>query len=107
MATRARGPRVTRVLGAAAIPLLATTLYFTFSRGAILAGAIGTVAYLVVARPRGTVSGLAAAVPATAIVLVVAYHADLLATQSPTIPAAVSQGHRVAWVLAACTWARP
>ena len=38
MATRARGPRLTRVLGAAAVPLLATTVYFTFSRGAILAG---------------------------------------------------------------------
>ena len=47
-------------------------------------------------------SGLVAAVPATAIALVVAYHADLLATEHPTIPAAVSQGHRVAWVLAAC-----
>ena len=103
MATRARGPRVTRVLGAAAIPLLATTLYFTFSRGAILAGAIGTAAYLLVARPRGTVSGLVAALPAAAIVLIVAYHADLLATQHPTSPAAVSQGHRVAWVLAGCT----
>ena len=102
MATRARGPRVARVLGAAAVPLLATTVYFTFSRGAILAGVIGTVAYLALARPRGTVSGLAAAVPATAIALVVAYHADLLATEHPTIPAAVSQGHRVAWVLAAC-----
>ena len=103
MATRARGPRTARVLGAAAVPLLATTIYFTFSRGAILAGVIGTVVYLVLARPRGTVSGLAATAPATAIVLVVAYHADLLATQHPTIPAAVTQGHRVAWVLAACT----
>jgi O-antigen ligase len=103
MATRARGPALTRIAGAAAIPLLATTVYFTFSRGAILTGGIGIVAYLALARPRGAVSGLVAAVPAAAVAVVVAYHADLLATEHPTTQAAVSQGHRVAWVLAACT----
>ena len=102
MATRARGPALTRVLGAAAIPLLATTAYFTFSRGAIAAGGIGLVAYLVLARARGTVSGLVAAVPPTVLAVVVAYNAELLATERPTTQAAVSQGHRVAWVLAAC-----
>jgi len=102
MTTRARGPALTRILGAAAIPLLATTVYFTFSRGAILAGGIGIVAYLALARPRGTLSGLVATVPATAVAVVVAYHADLLATEHPTTAAAVSQGHRVAWVLGAC-----
>jgi O-antigen ligase len=102
MATRARGPALTRIMGAAAIPLLATTVYFTFSRGAILAGGIGIVAYLALARPRGAVSGLVAAIPATVVAVVVAYNADLLATEHPTTQAAVSQGHRVAWVLAAC-----
>lgn len=101
-ATRARGPALARILGAAAIPLLATTVYFTFSRGAIIAGGIGIVAYLALARPRGTLSGLVASVPAAAVAVVVAYHADLLATERPTTAAAVSQGHRVAWVLAAC-----
>ncbi|MEK6328072.1 MAG: O-antigen ligase family protein [Actinomycetota bacterium] len=102
MATRARGPALTRIMGAAAIPLLATTVYFTFSRGAIAAGGIGIVAYLALARPRGTMSGLMAAVPPTVVAVVVAYNADLLATERPTTQAAVSQGHRVAWVLAAC-----
>jgi O-antigen ligase len=102
MATRARGPALTRIMGAAAIPLLATTVYFTFSRGAIAAGSIGIIAYLVLARPRGAVSGLVAAVPAAVVAVVVAYNADLLATERPTTQAAVSQGHRVAWVLAAC-----
>ena len=102
MATRARGPALPRIMGAAAIPLLATTLYFTFSRGAIAAGGIGIVAYLVLARPRGTASGLVATVPPTVLAVVVAYNADLLATERPTTQAAVSQGHRVAWVLAAC-----
>jgi hypothetical protein len=100
--TRARGPKAARVLGAAAIPLLATTVYFTFSRGAIAAGAVGIAAYLALARARGTASGLLAAIPPTAIALVVAYNADLLATEHPTTAAAVSEGHRVAWVLAAC-----
>ena len=102
MATRARGPRAARVAGAAVIPLLATTVYFTFSRGAILAGTLGVVAYLILARPRDALSGLAAVLPSSAIALVVAYHADLLATERPTTPAAIAQGHRVAWVLAAC-----
>ncbi len=102
MTTRARGSRITRVLGAAAIPLLATTVYFTFSRGAILAGGLGVVAYLVVARARGTVSGLLATVPAAAIALVVAYQADVLATEHPASEVGTSQGHHVAKVLAAC-----
>jgi hypothetical protein len=102
MATRAHGSRVTRTLGAAAVPLLATTVYFTFSRGAILVALLGAAVYLILARSRGTLSGLLATAPPTAIALVVAYHADRLATIHPTTPAAVSQGHRVAWVLAAC-----
>jgi hypothetical protein len=102
MATRATGARVTRALGAAAVPLLATTVYFTFSRGAILVGLVGIAVYLCLARPRGTLAGLIATLPPTAVALLVAYHADRLATMHPTTPAAVAQGHRVAWVLAAC-----
>jgi O-antigen ligase len=102
LATRALGSRLPRILGAAAAPLLATTVYFTFSRGAIAAGFVGVVAYLALARPRGVVSGLVAVIPASALALVVAYNADLLATRRPTTPEAVSQGHRVTWVLGAC-----
>jgi uncharacterized membrane protein len=43
-----------------------------------------------------------AELPATGVALVVAYHANLLATLDPTTPGAVSQGHRVALVLVAC-----
>jgi O-antigen ligase len=102
MTTRAQGPTVPRVLGAAAIPLLATTVYFTFSRGAILAGTIGIVAYLALARPRGMASGLIAAVPASAIALVAAYDADLLATPRPTTEAAIEQGEDLFPILVAC-----
>jgi O-antigen ligase len=100
--TRAQGATVPRVLGAAAIPLLATTVYFTFSRGAILAGAIGIVAYLALARPRGIASGLMATVPASAIALVAAYDADLLATARPTTKAAIEQGQDLLPILIAC-----
>jgi O-antigen ligase len=95
-------PAVLRVMGAAAMPLLATTLYFTFSRGAIVAGITGLLAYVAFGRPRALISGLVASVPTTAIAVVVAYNADLLATTDPTTPAAVSQGHDVALAVALC-----
>jgi O-antigen ligase len=94
--------RFVRVLGAAVLPLLAVTLFFTFSRGAIVAGAVGLVVYVFVARPRGLASGAIAVVPATVALTVVAYHANLLATPDPTTPAAVSQGHHVALVAGIC-----
>lgn len=102
MTTRGRGPRWSRVFGAAAIPLLVTTVYFTFSRGAILVGVVGVVTYLVFARPRGTITGLLASLPPAALILVVAYNSDLLATRFTITDAATSQGHNVAWALCAC-----
>jgi O-antigen ligase len=101
--TSSRGePRAVRVLSAAAVPLLATTVYFTFSRGAIAAGILGLIVYAVLGRPRALVTGLIAVAPPTAIALAVAYDADLLATPNPTTAAAVSQGHDLAVVLALC-----
>ncbi len=55
-----------RILAAGVIPLLAATLFFTFSRGAISAGAIGLALYVLVARPRGLLGGGDRHVPATA-----------------------------------------
>jgi hypothetical protein len=95
-------PRLVRVLGAGGTPLLAATLLFTFSRGAIAAGIVGFLAYLVIARPRALVSGLIAVAPATAFAVVAAYRADLLATLNPTTPDAVAQGHDVALAIALC-----
>jgi O-antigen ligase len=88
--------RLTRVLAAAVLPVLAATLFFTFSRGAIAAGVVGLAAYILVARPRLLVSGALAAVPCTAALIAVAYHAKLLDTVDPTTPAATAEGHRVA-----------
>jgi hypothetical protein len=94
--------RTVGVLAAAVLPLLAATLFFTFSRGAIAAGAIGLVVYVLVARPRGFSSGVLATAPPTAALIVVAYHANLLDTVDPTTSAAVSQGHRVAVAAGVC-----
>ena len=94
--------RLARVLAAAVIPLLLATLFFTFSRGAIGAGLIGVVIYVLVGRPSGLLSGVIATLPASIVMIAVAYHANLLDTVDPTTPAAVSQGHRVAWVAGIC-----
>ena len=95
-------PRALRLAGAGAVPILVTTLFFTFSRGAILAGAIGLAAYIVLGRPRALLSGLLATVPTAAVALVFSYQADKLAGLHPTSSAATSQGHHVALVLGLC-----
>jgi O-Antigen ligase len=97
--------RAVRVVAAAIVPLLAATLFFTFSRGSMVAGAIGLTVYVLVARPRLLLSGLAASVPASAVMIVAAYRANLLDTLDPTTPAAVAQGHHVAFVAGACVLA--
>jgi O-antigen ligase len=91
-----------RLLGAAAVPVLATTVLFTFSRGGILAGAIGVPVYIILSRPRALLSGVMATVPTAAIAVFVAYQADKLAGSDPTSAAATSQGHHVALVVALC-----
>jgi hypothetical protein len=94
--------RLARILAAAVIPLLTATLFFTFSRGAIAAGAVGLVLYVLVGRPRGLLSGVLATAPTSAVLVLFAYHANLLDTVYPTTPAAVAQGHRVALAAGVC-----
>ncbi|HEV3095350.1 MAG TPA: O-antigen ligase family protein [Solirubrobacteraceae bacterium] len=95
--------RLVRALAAAVLPLLAATLFFTFSRGAIAAGAIGLAVYALIARPRGLLSGVLATAAPSAALVVVAYKANLLDTVDSTTPAAVSQGHRVALAAVVCS----
>jgi O-antigen ligase len=97
--------RVVRVLAAGVLPLLAITLFFTFSRGAMLACGIGLVVYALVARPRGLPSAVLAAVPTTAVLILFAYRANLLDTLDPTSRRAVAQGHHLALVAGACVLA--
>jgi hypothetical protein len=95
-------PVAVRVAGAAAVPILVTTVFFTLSRGAILAGAAGLLVYLPLSRPRALLSGLLSTVPPSVVALVVSYNADHLTGDDPTSSAAVAEGHDVARVLVAC-----
>jgi O-antigen ligase len=90
-----------RVLGAAAAPALAATVLFTFSRGAIAAGALGLVAYLVLARPQGALPGLLATVPASVIAVIAAYGADEVTGDDPFGDAAIAEGQDVMLVVVA------
>jgi O-antigen ligase len=95
-----------RVVAAGAIPVQACTLYFTFSRGGIGAAAIAVLVYSLLGRPRGLPSALLSAGPPSVVALIVAYDADLLATNNPTTTAAVGEGHHVAVIVGLCIlWA--
>jgi uncharacterized membrane protein YoaK (UPF0700 family) len=98
-------PVAVRVAAAAAVPILLTTVLFTLSRGAIVAGAAGLAVYLPLARPRALLSGLLATVPASVVALLVAYNADHLTGENPMSSAAIAEGHDVAPVLLACVLA--
>ncbi len=97
-----RDPGLVRMLGAAAVPLLALTLYYTLSRGAAWATVAALVVYVAVGRPRGLLGGALATVPATVAVLLVANPPDALTKGNPAGPVAVEAGRHVALVLLAC-----
>jgi O-antigen ligase len=91
-----REPAVARISAAAALPLLTATLVLTFSRGAILAGAIGVLVYAVLGRPRGLFTALLGTLPFVVLAAYAAYDAELLASEHPTSSAAMEQGTDVA-----------
>jgi hypothetical protein len=93
-----------RVAGAAALPVFAVTLYFTFSRGSMAAGAGAVVVYLLLAHPRRLLSALPAMVPAVYAVRE-AYAADVLATNEYMNAAGREEGRELLWVLVACVGA--
>jgi len=93
----ARGERLaTRIVAAAPIPLLAATMYFTFSRGAWLALLVGLAAGFVI-DPRRLqltfVTAVLGLVAAAAVVL--CSRADGLVTKGATLARATHDGHRV------------
>jgi tetratricopeptide (TPR) repeat protein len=87
---------------AACLPVLLTTLYFTFSRGAWGALGVGLVAFVALdaRRLRFTWTTLAVA-PASAICVVVASRQDALTTEDAAQADAVAQGERFAALLGA------
>jgi hypothetical protein len=101
-ACASRDHPASRVLGAAAIPLLTATLYYTFSRGATWATLVGIGVYAVLARPRGLLAGALATVPPTVVALMTVNPADVL-TSSPRFAAdTLATGHRTALIVFAC-----
>jgi hypothetical protein len=90
-----------RALAAAALPLLVTTLYFTYSRGAWVALAAG-LALAIGLDPRRlhlVTTGFVLA-PATAVAALIAYRSTALTHSGSTLHAATHEGHRLAvWVL--------
>lgn len=85
-----------RAIFAAAVPLLAVTLYLTFSRGAIAALFVGLVVLAVTCREWGLVSSALIVAPTSAVAVLVAHHARLLASSHPQTAAAATQGRHVA-----------
>jgi O-antigen ligase len=90
-----------RALAGASVVLLATTLYLTFSRGSVLAFAVGAVV-LVALEPRRLALGLAAAPTAAAALIAVwfASRQTALTTEGYPLDDAARAGHRVALGLA-------
>ena len=99
IAARGAGP-VARALAAASLPLLACTLYFTFSRGAWLALAAGLIALVAVSprRPALVVAVVAVGLPAVLAVWV-ASRSFGLTHREALIAQATHDGHRLAWLL--------
>jgi hypothetical protein len=92
---------VVRALAGASVVVLSTTLYFTYSRGALLALGVALVVLLAfdVARLQAAVAVLVAA-PAAATGVLLASREHALTRQHAAIGAAVSAGHRLAIALA-------
>jgi O-antigen ligase len=90
------------VASAAALPVLAATLYFTFSRGAWAALGLGA-AFLVVLDPRRLrlLWSALLLVPSSVIVLAVASRQEALTTEDAPRADAIDQGHRLAIVVGA------
>ncbi len=97
----ARGGLVTRVLAAVALVGLAPTLYFTFSRGAVVALALGLAALVVVDNRRLQLTVAAAAfLSLPALITWQSTHYEALTTTAAPIEAASRDGHRLAALLA-------
>jgi hypothetical protein len=97
----AHAPRCkARVAAALAVVVLAPTLYFTFSRGALLALAIGGTAMAIVDPRRSRLGAAALAVfVAPAIAISLASRQDALTTAGAPLADASREGHRLALLL--------
>ena len=101
LAARASTPAV-RIAAAASLPLLVTTLYFTFSRGGWIALAAGLLAAIALdVRRLQLVTTALALAPAVAVALVAAYRSPALNVFGASPADAARDGHRLALVVGA------
>lgn len=101
LAARSSAP-VVRPIAAASLPVLSSTLYFTFSRGAWIALAVGLLAAIALdPRRLQLVTSVLALVPAVVVTLVVAYRSPALNRIGASSADATREGHRLALVVAA------
>jgi O-antigen ligase len=94
----ARGRSISgRALAAATLPILAATIYFTFSRGAWVAAAVGLVGAVALdpRRLQLIANGLALA-PASALAVLLSSRQDALTRTDAPLSAASREGHRLA-----------
>jgi O-Antigen ligase len=102
LACASRDHWTARVAGAAAVPLLTATLYYTFSRGATWATLAGIAVYVVVGRPRGLLAGALATAPPTIMTLMVINPASELTSNPRFASDTIATGHRTALIVLAC-----
>jgi O-antigen ligase len=100
-----REPAGVRIAAAGALPIVAVTLYFTFSRGGIGAAIVGVVLYVVLAPPRGLLTALPAAGLPLAVALNRAYDSELLARFDFATAPARAEGRSLLVVVVACALA--
>jgi O-Antigen ligase len=107
-----RGESMLRVPAGAALVPLGVALYFTFSRGAVVAAVLGIVVLLVLERRAAARLAVLALVPAVAIML--ASRPAALTRAGEPLASAQAQGQQLAWQLALLTgvgaavaWALP
>ena len=91
-----------RALSAAALPILATTLYFTFGRGAWIALGAGLIAAVAVDRRRvQLISSMLALAPLSVAAVWLSSRSDALTSRAPALSAAASDGRTLAPILLA------
>jgi O-antigen ligase len=91
-----------RIAGAAAVPLLTATLYYTFSRGASWAALAGVALYMLVGRPRGLLAGALSTVPPTVAALMIVNPAGNLTARPRFAPDTIAASHRTAFAVLGC-----
>ncbi len=99
LATRSEENPIAQSLAAAAIPILAAALYFTFSRGSIGALMLGAAAFVLIAARRDLIPAVIAVVPPTGVAVLLCIGTDVLSTEHYDAPAGVAEGKTLAWQL--------